>query len=99
MVTIILFSGIALSSSEPDANASDPLGAAHSLACLTCVVGSAAELAFPGHANVRSKLTANFVTQPQTQVEFGQASPHLSLRVILAIEICFHLRLQDQALR
>ncbi len=62
-------------------------------------IGGAAEALDPSQANVGCDFAANFVAQPHSSFEIGQAGADVALAVFLAVEVDFGLRLQNEALR
>src|SRR5256885_163446 len=83
---------------EPESHASHPARLLRAATFGAHIVRGASEAARPFHADVGGELATEFIAQAQASRRFGQALADTAFRVVLAIELQFGTRLQNQSL-
>jgi hypothetical protein len=83
----------------PEANAKDETGIIGIAAFLASEGGGLTERSRVRDSDIGRELSADFITDAQTAIDFGKARTDSATRVILAVEIQFDLRLCDQTVR
>src|SRR4249919_832387 len=92
-------SGIIVSGSEPEAHARHEAGVARLKGVVAAKVGRSAEGAIPTDADIGCELAVDLVAQSQADIERTETGADLAARIVLAVQVCFSVPLQDEPVR
>src|SRR3970282_945115 len=85
--------------SEPETHTGDPARLAGISSCYTGQFGSLTKFSCPFDARIGRKLAGEFVPETQACHAIGQPPADIPRLVVLAVQIDFNARLQDESLR